>query len=64
VTNLDALGLHNGGLTPTFALLPGSNAIDSGDNAICSSQGVDSIDQRGYPRNDGACDIGAFELQP
>jgi predicted outer membrane repeat protein len=63
VTNLDELGLHNGGFTPTFGLLPGSNAIDSGDNAICSAKGVGGVDQRGFPRNDGACDIGAFELQ-
>jgi hypothetical protein len=63
VTNLDDLGF-NGGLSPTFALLPGSNAIDSGDNTICSSKNVGGVDQRGFPRNDGACDIGAFELQP
>ncbi|RPI80421.1 MAG: hypothetical protein EHM41_22775, partial [Chloroflexi bacterium] len=31
VTNLADLA-YNGGLTPTYALLPGSNAIDSGDN--------------------------------
>jgi predicted outer membrane repeat protein len=63
VTNLDELGLHNGGPTPTFGLLPGSNAIDSGDNAVCSAKGVGGVDQRGFPRSDGACDIGAFELQ-
>jgi predicted outer membrane repeat protein len=62
VTNLADLA-YNGGLTPTYALLPGSNAIDSGDDAICSSKNIGGVDQRGYPRNDGACDIGAFELQ-
>jgi hypothetical protein len=39
----------------TIALLPGSPAIDAG-----SAQGL-TTDQRGYPRNDGQPDIGAYE---
>jgi hypothetical protein len=49
----------NGGLTPSIALLPGSPAIDAGDNWT----GL-QYDQRGpgYPREAGtAADIGAFE---
>jgi predicted outer membrane repeat protein len=51
---------NNGGLTPTMALLPGSPAIDAGDNASCLS-----TDQRGVSRPQGAaCDIGAYEAIP
>lgn len=39
-------------------LLPGSPAIDSGDNGNCPA-----TDQRGLPRSDGHCDRGAFEAQ-
>ncbi|NKQ34336.1 MAG: hypothetical protein HF973_01830 [Chloroflexi bacterium] len=53
----------NGGAMPTLGLLPGSPAIDTGDNATCLPQ-----DQRSVPRpqdgnGDGTavCDIGAFE---
>jgi CSLREA domain-containing protein len=47
----------NGGPTPTHALLPGSPAIDQGDNAQCPAD-----DQRGVARPVGpSCDIGAFE---
>ena len=47
----------NGGPTQTHALLPGSLAIDAGDNAACPN-----TDQRGVARPQGAtCDIGAFE---
>jgi predicted outer membrane repeat protein len=50
--------LCNGGLTLTHALLPGSHAIDAGDNALCPA-----IDQRGFARPMGAaCDIGAVEV--
>jgi hypothetical protein len=55
----------NGGPQPTYALLPGSPAIDAGDNAGCPS-----TDQRGVARpKDGnadgtpTCDIGAYEYQ-
>jgi len=50
----------NGGPTPTMALLPGSPAIDAGDDSACPP-----TDQRGVTRPQGlACDIGAFELAP
>jgi hypothetical protein len=52
----------NGGPTKTIALLPGSPAIDAGDN---SAAGLPSTDQRGLARIIGpGVDIGAFELQP
>jgi predicted outer membrane repeat protein len=53
----------NGGPTQTMALLPGSPAIDAGDNTYCPAE-----DQRGFARpmdgnNDSfaICDLGAFE---
>jgi hypothetical protein len=50
-----------GGPTATFALLPGSPAIDAGGNGFVTT----STDQRGLPRVFGAnVDIGAFEFQP
>ena len=59
----------NGGSTQTFALLPGSPAIDGADNAICAAAPVSGLDQRGQNRpvdgnNDGTavCDIGSYEL--
>jgi predicted outer membrane repeat protein len=51
----------NGGPTPTMALLPGSPAIDAGDNTD-----TPEWDQRGpgFPRIvNGVIDIGAFEFQ-
>jgi hypothetical protein len=51
----------NGGPTKTMAVLPGSPAIDAGDNT-----GAPEWDQRGpgYPRIvNGIIDIGAFEVQ-
>jgi hypothetical protein len=53
---------NNGGLTPTMALLPGSPAIDAGDNTDAPPW-----DQRGpaFARVvHGTIDIGAFEVQP
>lgn len=48
---------NNGGPTLTQALLPGSPAIDAGDNS-----GAPPTDQRGNPRIAGAAiDVGAFE---
>jgi hypothetical protein len=50
----------NGGPTLTMALLPGSPAVDAGDEALAPA-----TDQRGMPRPIGfASDIGAFELEP
>jgi hypothetical protein len=52
---------NNGGPTQTMALLPGSPAIDAGDNT-----GAPRFDQRGrgYHRIvNGTIDIGAFEVQ-
>jgi CSLREA domain-containing protein len=47
----------NGGTTPTHALLPGSPAIDAGDDATCAA-----TDQRGITRPQATrCDLGAFE---
>jgi predicted outer membrane repeat protein len=49
----------NGGPTQTMALLPGSPAVDAGDNT-----GAPNFDQRGLPRIvGGTIDIGAFEAQ-
>jgi hypothetical protein len=51
---------NNGGPTPTTALLPGSPAIDAGNNA-----GAPATDQRGAHRIvNNTIDIGAFEFQP
>ena len=50
----------NGGTTRTHALLPGSPAIDAGNNSISLDH-----DQRGLARVVGPrADIGAFEVQP
>lgn len=57
---LGALG-NNGGGVQTFALLPGSPAINAGDNA--GAAGL-STDARGFPRVvSGTVDLGAFESQ-
>lgn len=52
------LGLlaNNGGFTQTYALLPGSVAINAGDDSTARSR-----DQRGLARN-GTSDIGAYEV--
>jgi len=56
---LGALG-DNGGSTWTMALLPGSPAIDAGDDELATE-----TDQRGIIRPQGsASDIGAFEYVP
>ncbi len=54
---LDALGNY-GGSTQTTPLLPGSSAIDAGNDTFCPA-----TDQRGIFRHGAHCDIGAFESQ-
>jgi hypothetical protein len=65
LNSLDDLGpLHgNGGPTQTVALLAGSNAI-GGAAAVCLDTNSNPIktDQRGFLRNVGNCDIGAYEF--
>jgi uncharacterized repeat protein (TIGR02543 family) len=53
---LGALGNY-GGSTQTIPLLPGSPAIDAGNDIFCPA-----TDQRGMSRF-GTCDIGAYEWQ-
>jgi len=63
---LDTLA-NNGGLTSTMALIPGSPAIDAGDDAACAAPPVSGQDQRGASRSVGAgahCDMGAYERAP
>lgn len=57
---------NNGGPTQTIALLPGSPAIDAGDNCVVSAGGCLptplTTDQRGVSRQvNSNVDIGAFE---
>ncbi|HNB52986.1 MAG TPA: choice-of-anchor Q domain-containing protein [Anaerolineales bacterium] len=60
---LGALGDY-GGKTPTMPLLPGSPALDAGDDPTCAADPVNHLDQRGLPRPSGShCDIGAYEHQ-
>src|SRR6185295_4239186 len=57
----------NGGPTQTFALLPGSVAIDTGNPAGCTDNlgATLTTDQRGFPRPiNGRCDMGAYEYSP
>ena len=52
----------NGGPTKTNALLEASPAIGAGDGVACADPGtVAGIDQRGYGRQRGSCDIGAYD---
>ena len=64
---------NNGGATTTHALLPGSPAADAGNDTVCQSSPVNSLDQRRYSRVDqdgnmdggtdgDPCDIGAYEI--
>lgn len=52
---------NNGGATETYALLPGSPAINGGNTGICTTAPVNSVDQRGAARSATNCDIGAVE---
>jgi hypothetical protein len=58
---LEALG-DNGGGPPTHMPMAGSALIDAIPAESCIAE-LDH-DQRGEPRNGGACDIGAVEVQP
>jgi hypothetical protein len=61
--NLGPLGNY-GGSTQTIPLLPGSAALDAGDDETCEDPPVNNLDQRGISRPIGLhCDIGAFEYQ-
>ncbi|MBL1209701.1 choice-of-anchor Q domain-containing protein [Geminocystis sp. GBBB08] len=58
---------YNGGLTPTYALLEGSPAINRGSNAIANGVGLNlpplTADQRGFDRIvDNIVDIGSTEF--
>ena len=61
---LSSLGFHSGP-TQTMTLLPGSPAIDAGDDSLAFWGGNPlTVDQRGMPRLVGtAVDIGAIECQ-
>jgi len=66
---LDPAGLrYHGGLTQTIALLPGSPAIDKGNNAEAADDVAGlTTDQRDVPFvriYDGLVDVGAYEVQP
>ena len=77
VSVIDAVLADNGGPTLTHALVPGSHAIDAGDNSLAVDPAPDGVlgsgddvalitDQRltGFDRIvDGSVDIGAVELQ-
>ena len=64
VTDLKLAPLGDyGGPTPTMALMPGSPALDHGNNNLASAAGL-TTDQRGYARvANGTVDVGAFEYQ-
>lgn len=55
---------NNGGLVSTCALLPGSPAMDAGDDTLIGAPLNLTKDARGYARKAGAqVDIGAYEYQ-
>ena len=49
---------YNGGQTQTHGLLPESRAINGAPQLAC----IAFIDQRRFPRPNGPCEIGAFEV--
>src|SRR5262249_43967267 len=54
---------NNGGLTPTIALVLGATAVDAIPVGINGCGTTLTTDQRGVARPfNGACDVGAFEL--
>lgn len=65
--NLDSQAINNGGPTPNYALLAGSQAIDFVPNTAPHCRDLAgaalTVDQRGFTRPDGtACDAGSFEV--
>jgi uncharacterized repeat protein (TIGR01451 family) len=61
--NLGTLG-NFGGSTQTIPLMPGSAALDAGDDDTCEQSPVNNLDQRGVSRPMGMhCDIGAYEYR-
>jgi hypothetical protein len=59
--------MSNGGPTQTHALGPTSQALGAGGTCTDPTQAGNpplSVDQRGLPRPAGACDIGAYQLEP
>lgn len=61
-TKVDPTLKYNGGQTPTHALLPGSPAIGAGGTAAPDE--CPGVDQDGYGRPAGQCDIGAVQFKP
>jgi hypothetical protein len=61
---LGSAGLqNNGGPTKTIGLQSACQAIDAGNDTVCSAWPVNGVDQRGVVRPQGPhCDIGAFEV--
>ena len=53
--DFETTAANNGGATATHALLPGSVAVNAA--GACGL----ATDQRGFPRDDGVCDSGAYE---
>ena len=54
---------NNGGPTLTHALLPGSPAIGTANDAVATAPPVNAVDQRGVTRPQGlGSDIGAYEV--
>jgi hypothetical protein len=59
---LNPILADNGGPTKTHTLVPGSPALDHGENVNCPA--VIAADQRGVPRPQGtSCDAGAVEAR-
>ncbi len=60
--NLGPLANNRNAATKTHALLPGSDAIDAGDDATCDVPPVAMEDQTRTARPEGLhCDLGAYE---
>jgi hypothetical protein len=54
--------VYDGGTTVSQGLLPGSPALDTGEDSVCATAPVNGVDQRGVVRPLGThCDIGAYE---